>query len=87
MALACSEESEKLARKLKADALLANNLHGQGLTLIDLAGAAETEEARADHRIGAAERFRQSLTIKRSIGNEAGAADSLGELGKLLMFA
>ena len=35
----------------------------------------------------AAARFQESLAIKRRIGNEGGAASSLGELGKLLMDA
>ncbi len=64
--------------------MLAANLHEQGLIYNRMANAADSDQARADHRQTAAERFQDSLAIKRRIGNEAGAADTLGELGKLL---
>ena len=43
-----------------------------------------TTRRRRGHRAAAFDRFTESLAIKRRIGNEAGTADSLGELGKLL---
>jgi tetratricopeptide (TPR) repeat protein len=86
-ALTRSQEAEKLARKLNNDRFLAAMLHQQGLILTDLARAAQTDEKRATHRRAAAERFQQSLDIKRRIGDQAGAVDTLHELGKLLMAA
>ncbi len=86
-ALACSEEAEKLNRKLNHEVGVAPNLHQQGLILNDMARAAQTHKERTTHRRAAAERFQQSLAIKRRIGYEGGVADSLGELGKLLMDA
>jgi tetratricopeptide (TPR) repeat protein len=86
-ALARSQEAEKLARKLKNDHFVAAVLHQQGLILIVLARAAQTDEERMTHRRAAVERFQHSLAIERRIGNEAGAADSLSELGKLLQDA
>jgi tetratricopeptide (TPR) repeat protein len=63
---------------------VAKCLHQQGLTLNRLARAAQTDEEGTTHRRAAFERFQQSLAINRRIGNEADAADTLGELGKLL---
>jgi tetratricopeptide (TPR) repeat protein len=83
-ALARSQEAEKLASKLNNDHFLAAMLHQQGLIHTDLARAAQTDSERATHRRAAVERFQQSLAINRRIGNEADAADTLGELGKLL---
>jgi tetratricopeptide (TPR) repeat protein len=87
MALARSQEAEKLARQLKNDQFLAAMLHEQGLILNRLAGAAQSEAERETQRRAAFERFQESLDISRRIGNEGGAADSLGELGKLLLAA
>ncbi len=42
---------------------------------------------RPRHRAAAVERFEASLAISLRIGNQASAADTLGELGKLLMDA
>jgi tetratricopeptide (TPR) repeat protein len=86
-ALARSQEAEKLARKVKNEALTATTLHQQGLILNGLAHAAQADEDRMTHRRAAMERFRQALDISQRIGDEAGAADTLGELGKLWMFA
>jgi tetratricopeptide (TPR) repeat protein len=83
-ALARSQEAEKLARKLKNDHFLAATLHQQGLILIHLAHATQTDEEGTAHRRAAFERFQQSLAINRRIGNEAGAAHTLHELGKML---
>jgi tetratricopeptide (TPR) repeat protein len=86
-ALARSQEAERLFRKLNIEAHVAATLHQQGLILNRLADAAQTDEERKIHRRAAVERFQQSMTIERRIGNEAGAADSLSELGKLLQDA
>lgn len=89
-ALARSQEAEALARKLGLEDGVAKTLHEQGLIYNRLAGVAEaagTGDEAAGQRRQAFERFQQSLAIKRRIGNEAGAAMSLGELGKLLMDA
>jgi tetratricopeptide (TPR) repeat protein len=86
-ALDRSQEAEKLSRSGEREYLLAGNLHQQGLILTDLARAAQTGEERTAHLRAAAGRFQQSLDIKRRIGDEGGAADSLGELGKLWMDA
>jgi len=86
-ALARSQEAEKLNRSSGREHLLAGNLHGQGLILTDLARAAQSDEEGTTHRRAAFERFQQSLAINRRIGNEADAANSLGELGKLLQDA
>ena len=64
---------------------VAATLHEQGLIYnLNMARAAGTDDEAAGHRQQAVERFQQSLAINRRIGNEAGAANSLGELGKLL---
>jgi tetratricopeptide (TPR) repeat protein len=80
-----------LARKVGNEALVATTLHEQGLIYNKMARAAAAgqAEAAADatpaaHRAQAFDRFQQSLAIGRRIGDKAGAADSLGELGKLL---
>lgn len=90
-ALARSREAEVLFRKLGIEAHVAATLHQQGLIFNRMARAAAPERhsdpGAPDHRRQAAERFQESLDIKRRIGDEAGAADSLGELGKLLMDA
>jgi tetratricopeptide (TPR) repeat protein len=82
--LAHSEEAEKLFRKLNTEAHVARALHQQGLILNDLADAAQIDEEWGAQRRAAFERFQQSLDIARRIGYEVGAADALGELGKLL---
>jgi tetratricopeptide (TPR) repeat protein len=83
-ALARSREAEALDRKRDDQAGLAADLHEQGIISVLMARAAEDDAEAARHRETAANRFQASLKIKRRIGNEAGAADSLGELGKLL---
>jgi tetratricopeptide (TPR) repeat protein len=83
-ALARSEEATEIDRKRGDQAGLAADLHLQGLILNRLAHAAQTDEERTTHRRAAVERFQQSLDIARRIGAEADAADTLGELGKLL---
>jgi tetratricopeptide (TPR) repeat protein len=90
MALARSQEAEALARKLGLEDGIAKTLHEQGMIYNAIARAADAAgqaEAAAGQRGQAFERFQQSLASNRRIGNEAGAADSLGELGKLLMDA
>jgi tetratricopeptide (TPR) repeat protein len=85
-ALARSQEAEAIFRKLGIEAYAAT-LHEQGLIYNRLAGVARSAEDLAQaaaHRAQAIKRFQQSLEIMRRIGNEAVAADSLGELGKLL---
>jgi tetratricopeptide (TPR) repeat protein len=82
-ALARSEEVEKISHKLGLEHGVAKCLHQQGLILNRLARAAQTDEERTTHLRVAAERFQQSLVIKQRIGAEDGAADTLGELGKL----
>jgi tetratricopeptide (TPR) repeat protein len=86
-ALARSEEAAEIDRRHNDQAGLAADLHQQGLILNALAHAAQSDAERETQRRAAFERFRGSLEIKRRIGNEAGAADSLGELGKLLLDA
>ncbi|MBM3123128.1 MAG: tetratricopeptide repeat protein, partial [Chloroflexi bacterium] len=92
-ALARSQEAEALFRKLGREVGVASNLHEQGLIYNRQASAAEAARAAsgdaeaAAHRQAAFDRFTESLAIERRIGNEAGAADELGELGKLLMDA
>jgi tetratricopeptide (TPR) repeat protein len=70
-ALARSQEAEKLNRSSGREHLLAGNLHQQGLILNRMAHAAQTDEERTAHLRAAFERFQQSLTINRRIGNEA----------------
>jgi tetratricopeptide (TPR) repeat protein len=82
-ALARSREAEALNRKLKRKVGIAANLQEQGLIHM---GEARTREA-PEQRQAAWACFTESLAINRRIGDEAGAADSLGELGKLLMEA
>ncbi len=84
MALARSQEAAEIDRRRNDQAGLAADLHEQGLILNRLAGAAQSEVEREAGRRAAFERFRGSLEIKRRIGNEAGAADTLAELGKML---
>lgn len=86
-ALARSGEAEGLFRKLGIEAYVAGTLHQQGLIDTDLARAAADNAEAARLRQAAFDRFTESLAIERRIGNEVGAADSLGELGKLLMGA
>jgi tetratricopeptide (TPR) repeat protein len=86
-ALARSQEAEALARKLGLEDGTAKTLHEQGLIYNCLADAARMEDETTGHRQQAFERFQESLEIAQRIGGEAGAADSLGELGKLLMDA
>jgi tetratricopeptide (TPR) repeat protein len=83
-ALARSEEAAEIDRKRGDQAGLAADLHQQGLILNRMARAAQSDEERATHRRAAFDRFQQSLEISRRIGDEAGAASTLNELGKLL---
>ena len=85
-ALARSQAAEALARKLGNDAFLAAMLHEQGIIYIQMAGAAAAADGPA-HRQQAAQCFQESLAISRRIGDEAGAASTLNELGKLLLEA
>jgi tetratricopeptide (TPR) repeat protein len=75
-ALETSQEAEALGRRLHNDYVIAATLHGQGLILNKMG---KPEEAFT--------RFQESLEISRRIGHEAGTADSLGEMGKLLLLA
>jgi len=86
-ALTRSQEAAEIDRKRGDQGGLAADLHQQGLILNRLARAAQTDEERTAHRRAAIERFQQSLATKRRIGDEAGAADTLTELGGLLMGA
>ena len=86
-ALAYSQEAKKMAHAVEDEALTAMTLHQQGLILNCLADAAQTDEERMPHLRAAFERLQQSLAIAWRIGDQAGAADTLGELGKLLMDA
>jgi len=86
-ALGHSEEAEKLALKLGDNHLLAASLHQQGIILTDLARTAQSDEERRTHLQVASERFQSSLELLRRIGDEAGAADPLVELGTLLVEA
>jgi tetratricopeptide (TPR) repeat protein len=83
-AMARSQEAAEIDRKRGDQAGLAADLHEQGLILNELARTAQTDEEGTTHRRAAVERFQQSLAIKRRIGDQAGAASTLGELGKLL---
>jgi tetratricopeptide (TPR) repeat protein len=88
-ALSLSQRSLEIARRLEHRQYEAAALHQQGLILNEMARAegSENAERAAAHRRAAAECFQDSLAIKRRIGNEAGAADTLSELGKLLLDA
>jgi tetratricopeptide (TPR) repeat protein len=86
-ALAHSQEAEKMAHAVEDEALIAMTLHQQGLILNCLADVAQTDEERMTYLRAAFERLQQSLAIVWRIGDQAGAADTLGELGKLLMDA
>jgi Flp pilus assembly protein TadD len=66
---------------------LASDLHLQGIIYNSLGRAAQAETEVEAHHQAAIKRFQESLAIKRRIGNEAGTADSLAELGKLLQDA
>ncbi len=81
--LARSQEAEALNRKLGREVGVATNLHEQGLIYNRLARAAADDAEAARQRQAAFDRFTESLTISRRIGDEAGAGKSLGELGKL----
>jgi tetratricopeptide (TPR) repeat protein len=83
-ALARCREAEVLARDVGNEALVAATLHQQGLIFNWMVRAAEDNAVAGDRREAAAERFQVAYEVSRRIGNEAGAADSLGELGKLL---
>ena len=65
---------------------VAKRLHEQGLilTLMTPEQAAASLGVEEGPRALAFARFQESLKLSRRIGNEGGAADSLGELGKLL---
>jgi tetratricopeptide (TPR) repeat protein len=84
-ALARSGEAEALDRKLGNQAGLAADLHEQGLIYTCLARAAASDAEAGRHRQAAFDRFTEILAISRRIGDEAGAADSLTELARILM--
>jgi tetratricopeptide (TPR) repeat protein len=86
-ALARSQESEALFRKRNIESHVAATLHEQGIIHIKIARAAATGDEAAAHRAAAGERFEASLAISRRIENQADAADTLSELGKLWMDA
>jgi tetratricopeptide (TPR) repeat protein len=86
-ALARSQESTEIDRKRGNDAMLAIDFHHQGLIFNRMARAAATGDEAATHRAAALERFQASLAIARRIGDQACAASTLGELGKLWMDA
>ena len=89
-ALARSHEAEALARKLGSEALVVATLNLQGLIykrLANVAHRAGNDAEAVGHVQQAFDRFQQGLAIAQRIGYEAGAVDSLGELGKLLMDA
>ena len=71
-ALAHSQQAEGLNRQSNRLHLVAGNLHEQGLIF-----------KRLNRHQDAFERFSESLKTLRRVGDESGAADSLGELGKL----
>ena len=92
-ALARSQAAEALNRELNREVGVAMNLHQQGLIYNRMArtAAGVSEEKRGEYRETAqtarqkaVARFQDSLDIKRRIGDEAGAAKTLNELGKLL---
>jgi tetratricopeptide (TPR) repeat protein len=73
-----------LARKVENEALTSATLHEQGLIYNEMARVAESDEEREGYRETAVSRFQDSLPIQRRIGDDAGTAGTLGELGKLL---
>jgi len=87
LSLSCIEEAVEIDRKWSDQAGLAADLLQQGLILNDLADATQTDEERMAHRRAAVERFQQSLSISRCMGDEVRVGHALGELGKLLMAA
>lgn len=84
-ALDRNREAEVLARKVSNEALIAMTLHEQGLIYNEIAQTGVSDEKRRKYNRKAVACFQDSLTIERDIGNEAGAADTLGELGKMLL--
>ena len=84
-ALARSGEAEALDRKLGDQAGLAADLHEQGLVYNRMARAAASDAEAGRYRQAAFDRFTEILAISRRIGDEAGAADSLTELARILM--
>ena len=78
-----SRQAEVLARKLNNEHFIAAILHQQGLIFNRMAGATEDKEEGAAHRKVAFERFQESLSITRRIGDESGAASTLNELGRM----
>ena len=83
-ALVRSQAAEALNRKLNREVGVAMNLHEQGIIYNGMVRTAVSDEKRGGYRETAVTRFQDSLAISRHIGNEAGAANTLGELGKLL---
>lgn len=86
-ALARGQAAEALNHKLNLEVGIAMNLHEQGIIYNEMARAAGDDEKRGELRKTTVSRFQDSLTIRRRIGDESGAADTLGELGKLLQDA
>jgi len=73
-ALSLSQNAESLARRLNDDQILAHTFHLQGLIFIHI-----------NQPIEAIDRFMKSIEIASGIGNESHSADSMIELGKLLL--
>lgn len=83
-ALARSQAAEGIDRKRGDQVGLAADLHEQGIIYNEMARVAESDEERWGYGETAVSRFHDSIAIKRRIGNDAGAATTLSELGKLL---
>jgi tetratricopeptide (TPR) repeat protein len=73
-ALTLSQTAENLARKLNNDQALARALHLQGLIFTN-----------TQRSIEAIDRFMKSIEVASRLGNENRTADSMLELGKLLL--
>jgi tetratricopeptide (TPR) repeat protein len=87
-ALANSQQAELLFRDLGNETHVGAVLGSQGLIYYELAlasQAARQVDAAAAYRREADQRLKQSLAIARSVGDDAGAASSLNNLGAILM--
>jgi tetratricopeptide (TPR) repeat protein len=73
-ALTLSQNAESLARRLSNDQILAYAFHLQGLIFIHI-----------NQPIEAIDRFMKSIEIASRVGDESHSADSMIELGKLLL--
>jgi len=84
-ALAYSQGAEALARKLNSEIHIAATMFEQGMIYKGMAVTATDLATGQAQRAIAAAYFQATLDLERRIGDEAGAAGTLSELGKLLL--